>query len=160
MLLTIISSLLISLSIRLILTHSPLTMGIWVLLIAFSISLLTGLIFSSWFAFIIFLIYIGGILVIFAYFAALTPNQPLTINLSLIFIIITWLILVITFINYKLVISTTTRYITNLAYYPITIIYSFSNSLIVLVLASILFFILVAVVKITKLTAGPLRPFN
>jgi hypothetical protein len=99
-------------------------------------------------------------LVIFAYFTALTPNQPLGLSIIL-------AISRIAFLTFLLLISSDNRIlpsfislnymsITN----PITIIFNPYNSALLFLLASILFFILVAVVKITNITNGPLRPFN
>nr|AVW86143.1 NADH dehydrogenase subunit 6 [Lepidonotus sp. YZ-2018] len=160
MLLFISSSLFISLSLSLILASSPLSMGLWVLLIALATALLVGVIFNSWFAFIIFLIYIGGMLVMFAYFAALTPNMPLgLLSMAL-----------LSFLSLMLILSTS--YILNLpgpnslSFPPsnmsaaITILFIPSNINILLLLASILFFVLVAVVKVANINKGPLRPFN
>jgi len=160
MLLLSSSALLISLSLSLILASSPLAMGFWVLLIALACSFFSATIFNSWFALIIFLVYIGGILVIFAYFTALTPNQPLGLS-----IIIT--ISRLAFFTFLALISSSNRiipsiissnYVSNIN--PITIMFNPYNSALLFLLASILFFILVAVVKITNITNGPLRPFK
>lgn len=52
------------------------------------ISVLMGTTFSRWFGFIIFLIYIGGMLVIFAYFVAIQPNQQFDLKTPLFFLIL------------------------------------------------------------------------
>lgn len=160
MLLLVSSAILIALSLSLILASSPLAIGFWVLLIALACSFFSASIFNTWFAFIIFLVYIGGILVIFAYFTALTPNQPL--GLSIIISIST-----IAFITFFSIVNSNNRILPSLISTnfinitnPITIIFNPYNSFLLFLLASILFFILVAVVKITNITNGPLRPFN
>lgn len=160
MLLLTSSAVLIALSLSLILASSPLAIGFWVLLIALACSFFSASIFNTWFALIIFLVYIGGILVIFAYFTALTPNQPLGLSIII-------LISSIAFITFILLIRADNRILSSLISLshvslinPITVIFTPYNSALLFLLATILFFILVAVVKITNITNGPLRPFN
>ena len=160
MLLLTSSALLIALSLSLILASSPLAIGFWVLLIALACSFFAASIFNTWFAIIIFLVYIGGMLVIFAYFTALTPNQPIGLSIIL-------LISSIAFLTFLFLTSSLNRIIPSLISLkytsiinPITIIFNPYNSSLLFLLASILFFILVAVVKITNISSGPLRPFN
>lgn len=160
MLLIISSAIFISLSLTIIIASSPLSIGLWILLIALSASWLTSIIFNSWFAIIIFLIYIGGILVIFAYFTALTPNQPLNIStiwFSLLRALITTLSLI--FVS-KFSLPTTFSTSFNYILPSITSIFLPKNTFLILLLATTLFFILVAVVKISILSKGPLRPFK
>lgn len=160
MLLIISSSILIALSISIIVSTSPLTIGLRILLISLSIASLRRVIFNSWFAIIIFLIYIGGILVMFAYFSALTPNQPLEIKtIFLSFILATRITSLLFFFRYSAIPNifslTNTSTLTS-----ITTLYFSNNSFLLLFLASTLFLILVAVVKIATLSRGPLRPFK
>nr|AVW86117.1 NADH dehydrogenase subunit 6 [Melaenis sp. YZ-2018] len=160
MLLLVSSSILMSLSLSLILSASPLAMGFWVLLIALSCSLFSASIFNSWFAMIIFLVYIGGMLVMFAYFTALTPNQPLGLSIMLFLSFMTFILLLFLMSGYTNIIPailSSTPYSWSSS---ITIMFTSFNASLLLLLASVLFFILVAVVKITNISNGPLRPFN
>merc|ERR1711893_259114 len=52
----------------------PLRLGLAIMVSTILICLLTGMFLSSWYGFILFLIYVGGLLVIFAYVATLSPN--------------------------------------------------------------------------------------
>nr|AVW86090.1 NADH dehydrogenase subunit 6 [Levensteiniella iris] len=160
MLLTLTSSLIISLSLSFLVPSSPITMGLWVLLLALSISWFVGSILNPWFAMIIFLVYVGGMLVMFAYFTALTPNQPLIFPplLSAFLLLMTTLLLILTFKTPLM--SSPFSLVYPLYTHPITILYTPSNCLLLLSLASILFLILVVVVKITNISSGPLRPFH
>ena len=160
MLLFISRSIFISISLSLILASSPLSIGLWVLLIALSAAFFVGVIFNSWFAFIIFLIYIGGILVIFAYFTALTPNQPLGLSSIIILSFISFI--AITLVSFILKLPGPNLFSNGLTDFSqsITILYIPINSNILLLLASILFFVLVAVVKVANINKGPLRPFH
>jgi NADH-ubiquinone oxidoreductase chain 6 len=52
----------------------PLRLGLVILVATLFICLLSAVQVSSWYGYILFLIYVGGLLVIFAYVAALIPN--------------------------------------------------------------------------------------
>merc|ERR1711976_644423 len=56
------------------LINQPLRLGLAIMVSTILICLLTGMFLSSWYGFILFLIYVGGLLVIFAYVATLSPN--------------------------------------------------------------------------------------
>ena len=150
----------LSLTLRfsLILANSPLLLGLWILLLATTISILIGLISSSWLGFFIFLIYIGGLLVIFAYFVALSPNQ-------LFYTTIIFGLSILTLPRVYLA-SLPSNALSNLDFnslqvsIPITSLLTNQNISIYLFLAIVLFLALVAVVKISTISAGPLRPFN
>nr|QWC36312.1 NADH dehydrogenase subunit 6 [Phascolosoma scolops] len=136
------------------LTASPLTLGIWVLLLSMMSASILSMCYSSWMAMILILVYIGGLNVLFAYFVATLPNHHLFFKpLSSSFIIILTTLL----FNFQFYpISTSfnsqqTTFITKLLFNE--------NSLIFLLLAFILFLALIAVVKIASRHNGPLRPF-
>lgn len=140
-------------SIMLVIALNPITIGISILAIALVLAIIYGLTLSSWIAFLLFLIYIGGILVIFAYFVALSPNQQinkLNITPSLIFILS--IFIAILYIELYPRMSPKFQFLINTFYTNINI------SLLIL-LAIILFLTIVVVVKIVTNNKGPLRPF-
>nr|AVW86101.1 NADH dehydrogenase subunit 6 [Lepidonotopodium sp. YZ-2018] len=159
MLLITSSTILIALSISLITTSSPLTMGLWIILTALTSSWFISMMFNSWFGLITFLIYVGGMLVMFAYFVALTPNQPMGLTSSMLTLLFTS-ITVLT-LMYSPYVSSPHQISTSLPFMhsPITIMFSPMNSILLLLLVVILFLIMVAVVKIVNMNSGPLRPF-
>lgn len=57
----------------------PILINIILILTALIVSLLFLQTFFSWFAIIIFLVYVSGIIVVFIYFSSLAPNQELNI---------------------------------------------------------------------------------
>lgn len=147
----------LSLSFSIILARSPLILGSWILLIALSISLLIRTIIISWLGILVFLIYIGGILVIFAYFRAIQPNQQLQINNIFFIFLITFIpIIFILYRNNKSLLIELNSYISH----SIISLYQWHNLILLFFLGILLFFALVAVVKVSKSTLGPLRPFN
>lgn len=140
-------------SIILIIAINPITIGVLILLIALTLAIIYGLTLSSWIAFLLFLIYVRGILVIFAYFVALSPNQQ--INKFIIIPSITFILIVtiaIIWTNIYPNITPTFQYLINTFYTNI-------NIPILIMLATILFLAIVVVVKIVTNNKGPLRPF-
>ncbi len=137
------------------LASSPLLIGLWVLLIAFSLAGWIGVIGISWFGLILFLIYVGGMLVIFIYFVAITPNQQHDSKIFfmriLIFIIFLRIGEKIRFIN---------RFNIETSFNRDSILFYFSQGAVLVLIFIMLFVGLIIVVKITRLVQGPLRPFR
>lgn len=133
---------------------NPLSIGLLILYIALFLALSFAYSISSWIAFLIFLIYIGGILVIFSYFVSIIPNQ--TIPFLYTFITISTTIIVLITLSSYLKISPPT-YSSFSSH--ITILYLPLNTRILFLLAIILLFTMVVVVKLTTSSKGPLRPF-
>lgn len=151
----LLTLIILSLSINIFLIISPLSIGITILFIALMVATLFSYAISSWIAFLIFLIYIGGILVIFSYFVSLTPNQ--TINI----------IFIIMIISITLITLRTVTWLLSIKSQPVTtytiqsnIFYLQPNSALLILLATILLITIIIVVKLTITNKGPLRPFN
>jgi NADH-ubiquinone oxidoreductase chain 6 len=134
---------------------NPLTIGLIILIIALILATTFAYAISSWIAFLIFLIYIGGMLVIFSYFVSIIPNQTLQFSHNLIFISIsiTCLTLLTSYLNIKPHTPSSYSLILNFIYLQ-------HNIPSLLFLALILLFTIVVVVKLTILSKGPLRPFS
>ena len=152
--------------------NHPLAIGLILLIQTFFICLLSGLITKTfWFSYILFLIFLGGILVLFIYVTSLASNEifNFSIKLFIITIIIFFIIYFFCFfIDKNLLIS----YFTNHDNENLTLIknllienslilnklYNFPINLITILLIVYLFLTLIAVVKITNIFEGPLRP--
>nr|YP_010849325.1 NADH dehydrogenase subunit 6 [Conus tessulatus]WGH10450.1 NADH dehydrogenase subunit 6 [Conus tessulatus] len=52
----------------------PLSLGLVIMVLTLLMCLVSGMTISAWYGYILFLIYVGGLLVMFAYVAALSPN--------------------------------------------------------------------------------------
>nr|ARK18693.1 NADH dehydrogenase subunit 6 [Conus cf. echinophilus RZ-2017]ARK18703.1 NADH dehydrogenase subunit 6 [Conus bruguieri]ARK18718.1 NADH dehydrogenase subunit 6 [Conus bruguieri] len=52
----------------------PLSLGLVIMISTLFMCLVSGMTTSAWYGYILFLIYVGGLLVMFAYVAALSPN--------------------------------------------------------------------------------------
>jgi len=144
-----------SLAINIFIIINPFSIGISILLMALTVSLLFSYSISSWLAFLIFMIYVRGILVIFSYFVSLTPNQTTNIFYIVLATLFTFSII--------LTISLTTKINTQLRSIYVTqsnTFYLKSNFPTLFILAIILLITIIIVVKLTINTKGPLRPFT
>lgn len=155
MILTIYILLIITLTFTLYLASTPIILGINILIIALLLSATFASFIRSWFAFLIFLIYVGGILVIFAYFLALTPNQQIINPNNILYGLI------------SLVTFSLLAYVTNIKipimsqfYQGNSTLYLKNRAPFLILLALILLFTIIIVVKITVRSKGPLRPFD
>lgn len=148
------SLIVISLLFSSIIAHSPIIVNILIISISLVTALQISISWFSWFRAIIFLIYIGGILVIFIYFSSLIPNQSFNISkISIIFLTIICRALILNKIfflspeNIKLSKESVS-------------IYSRVNIPLSLFLILFLFIILIVVVKIRTSKKSPIRPFS
>lgn len=162
------------LSILFIQIKHPLAIGLTLLIQTIVITLLTGLINKTyWFSYILFLVFVGGILVLFVYVTSLASNEIFSIPSKNIVIAITSItILSLTFliIDKGLIFS----FIENNEIQSISFIksyilenqidlnklYSYPTNFITIILINYLLITLIAIVKITNLFYGPLRPIN
>nr|AVN67483.1 NADH dehydrogenase subunit 6 [Nauphoeta cinerea] len=146
--------------------NHPLAMGLMLLIQTTLIVMITGFMSQSfWFSYILFLIFLGGMLVLFIYVTSLASNEMFSLSTYLIILVVLLFpILMYTFnSNYMLKsqenldISMSLNPMTNL---PLIKLYNLPTNIITILLASYLFLTLIAVVKITNIFYGPLRQLN
>ena len=153
MTLWILCRIIITVSISIISAPNPLIMGVSILNIALLIASIYSTLISSWLAFLIYLIYVGGILVIFSYFLAITPNQQSIIRPFLLPLLRGFFIIL--FSTYLLDLWIPTSVSTQQIY----TLYRATNMPILIILIMILLLTIIAIVKISSRTKGPLRAF-
>lgn len=135
--------------------NNPLSITLIIIFIALIIALTFCLTLSSWYAFLIFLIYVGGILVIFAYFTATSPNQQkISTKKIIITISITFTIILTILITIKL--ETT---LTLTKSHQLIRIFTSHNIYTLILITLILLITIVIVVKLCSRSKGPLRTF-
>lgn len=135
-------------------SKNPLSLLLLIIIIRLTLAAIFSITLSSWYSFLIFLIYVRGILVIFAYFAATTPNQPISIKPTLINIILISIPVFIFSLKRK--------------HFPIikpieiqlSHIYEAQNGFILIFITLILLLTIIIVVKLTKHSRGPIRSFS
>nr|WON66422.1 NADH dehydrogenase subunit 6 [Aedes koreicus] len=151
----------------------PLAMGLMLLIQTLLTSLLTGMYVKTfWFSYVLFLIFMGGMLVLFIYVTSLSSNEMFSMSFKLLFMTI---IMMMIFMNFsffmdKSLIETfinnnemNTFFMNSLMpenSMELNKMYNFPTNLITLLLINYLFLTLLVTVKITKKNYGPLRPMN
>lgn len=146
----------------------PLAMGLALLSQTILICVITGLSNSSfWFSYILFLIFLGGMLVLFIYVTSLASNEMFTPSITMAFVFTTVLLLSagLLFID-PMIIPKTPLYdfglpLKNLAYSSdLSLISTIYNPTVMNLTIFIVFYLLltlIVVVKITDAFFGPLR---
>nr|WMQ53347.1 NADH dehydrogenase subunit 6 [Portunus armatus] len=144
----------------------PLSMGLTLLIQTILISLTAGLsTYSYWFSYILFMIFLGGMLVLFIYVTSLASNEPFFFSwsaFSMSIAILSALMPLVIFWD-SLVGSTMTQLpLSSFSFdssnvFIISWIYSFNLMNFTLYIILYLLLTLVVVVKITNLFKGPLR---
>nr|YP_010989337.1 NADH dehydrogenase subunit 6 [Epicauta sibirica]WOV67159.1 NADH dehydrogenase subunit 6 [Epicauta sibirica] len=156
----------LSFSILFMFLSHPLSLGLTLIIQTSIISLMTGkMCFNFWFSYILFLIMIGGMLILFIYMTSIASNEKFSFNpkLTILIMIMITLLTIWTFsysnldtminndmINYNknLLNISMIKY----TYIPMNIVLTF--------MIIYLFITLIAVVKIINTKLGPLRPKN
>nr|UXX49962.1 NADH dehydrogenase subunit 6 [Chrysotus sp.] len=154
--------------------NHPLAMGLMLLIQTMFICLITGIVSKSfWFSYVLFLVFLGGMLVLFIYVTSLASNEMFSMSMKttmfcLFFMIITIMasfmldpILINSFhennemselMNYTNMIKENNMMLNK--------IYNFPTNYMTLILINYLLITLIAIVKITNVFYGPLRQMN
>nr|YP_010894843.1 NADH dehydrogenase subunit 6 [Amiota nagatai]WJW73356.1 NADH dehydrogenase subunit 6 [Amiota nagatai] len=167
-------SLILMISIIFINMIHPLSMGLMLLIQTLLICLLTGLMTKNfWYSYILFLIFMGGLLVLFIYVTSLASNEMfnLSLKLTLLSMIILFILLLMSLIIDK---PTFMFFLNNnemetinndYSYFlenslSLNKLYNYPTNFITILLMNYLLITLIVIVKITKLFKGPLRMMN
>nr|YP_010461169.1 NADH dehydrogenase subunit 6 [Strophopteryx fasciata]UUF92100.1 NADH dehydrogenase subunit 6 [Strophopteryx fasciata] len=154
--------------------NHPLAMGMMLLLQSLVICLLTGFMTQSfWFSYILFLVFLGGLLVLFIYVTSLASNEMFSLSTKLLLCVMAPLTLTIilclftdsSFWTTSLMNSDMVNVLSLNSYFEEAMpslmkLYNQPTGYITLMLVLYLFLTLIAVVKITSIFAGPLRQQN
>nr|YP_009092112.1 NADH dehydrogenase subunit 6 [Anthocharis bambusarum]AGG40680.1 NADH dehydrogenase subunit 6 [Anthocharis bambusarum] len=154
---------------------NPLAMGLFILLQTMLLSLLIGMFINTyWFSYILFLIFLGGLLVLFIYVASIASNELMnfSIKMKISFWFSILFSLIISFLYNKNLYFFNLFYnneMTNLSHYflffndnkiNLSKLYDKQTYFLNIMLIIYLFITLIAVIKITNIFFGPLRSFN
>nr|YP_010987582.1 NADH dehydrogenase subunit 6 [Bledius obscurus]WON65988.1 NADH dehydrogenase subunit 6 [Bledius obscurus] len=156
----LISILLMNVSILFLFMNHPITMGFTLLIQVLLIALLTNfMILNSWFSYILFLIMIGGMLILFIYMTSLASNEKFKFSSKIFFMIFFFLILEIFmyFINFLYSMKLNNFLTFSFFNFNFNKFFMFPSFLILLIIIIYLFIALIATVKITNFKHGPLR---
>nr|AML26388.1 NADH dehydrogenase subunit 6 [Staphylinidae sp. BMNH 1274634] len=146
----------------------PLTLGTTLLFQTISISLISGFyMFNFWFSYILFLIMIGGMLILFIYMTSVASNEKFKFsNKITMFTMITTMMMFImkqfidsTYLNLTMS-NLESINSSNLINNTLNKFINYPFNIILLFIIIYLFITLIAVVKISGLHSGPLRQKN
>nr|UGN61768.1 NADH dehydrogenase subunit 6 [Cryptocercus sp. 1 ZQW-2021c] len=147
--------------------NHPLAMGLMLLMQTILVCLMSGMMSQSfWFAYIMFLIFIGGMLVLFIYVTSLASNEMLTLSTKMMITsTMSMMLLMLTMKNWMKINNSETMTneelnLNNENQTQLNKLYNKPNGKMTIMLASYLFLALITVVKITNITKGPLRQMN
>nr|UOU85094.1 NADH dehydrogenase subunit 6 [Simulium erythrocephalum] len=152
----------------------PLAMGFMLLTQTLLISIITGLLSKSfWFSYILFIVFLGGMLVLFIYVTSLASNEMFMMSMktlqTMMMTMITVVILFMLIDNFTL---TSFLPLLDMSSMPdpnsfieentinLNKLYNYPTNFLTIVLINYLFLTLIAVVKVTNIFYGPLRPRN
>nr|YP_010354150.1 NADH dehydrogenase subunit 6 [Valvaribifidum huananense]UOG84815.1 NADH dehydrogenase subunit 6 [Valvaribifidum huananense] len=167
----ILSSMMIMMTSIMYFMNHPLSMGMMILTQTLITCLITGMMIKTyWFSYILFLVFLGGLLVLFIYVSSIASNELFYFNifsklLNLILMLFFLLMLFImkfkwnNFIEFNLEMNNffNMLFFNNENKINMNKLYNNQTSLLTIMLIIYLFINLVAVVKITNIFYGPLR---
>nr|QLY90302.1 NADH dehydrogenase subunit 6 [Simulium angustipes] len=152
----------------------PLAMGFMLLTQTLLISLVTGLLSKTfWFSYILFIVFLGGMLVLFIYVTSLASNEMFMMSMKTIQMIMMTLfssiILIMIIDNFSIssflplldmnLLPDSNSFIKENSI-NLNKLYNYPTNFLTIVLINYLFLTLIAVVKVTNIFYGPLRPRN
>nr|YP_010165062.1 NADH dehydrogenase subunit 6 [Mythimna loreyi]QRN71767.1 NADH dehydrogenase subunit 6 [Mythimna loreyi]UNP54544.1 NADH dehydrogenase subunit 6 [Mythimna loreyi] len=167
------SILMIMISFFMLFLNNPLSMGLMILIQTLLTCLLTGMLIKTyWFAYILFLTFLGGLLVLFIYVSSIASNEMFKFMINMKKMIFIMLILMITlqfmYTNNLLWMNLSMNsdmndfnqlilFINNENKINLSKLYNNQTFLIMMMLVIYLFITLIAIVKITNIFYGPIR---
>nr|YP_003856679.1 NADH dehydrogenase subunit 6 [Euchorthippus fusigeniculatus]ADK77620.1 NADH dehydrogenase subunit 6 [Euchorthippus fusigeniculatus] len=169
----IIMSLSNMMNINFIKLNHPMSMMMFIIIQTFIVGSITGMMMESfWLSYILFLTFLGGMLILFIYITSIASNELfkpkfIILVISMIMVIIFTLILVIVdkMMFLDSIKNTETMNINNsINYQEMTMslekLYNKPTSIITMMMMIYLFLTLMAVVKITNINQGPIRKMS
>nr|YP_010024745.1 NADH dehydrogenase subunit 6 [Pseudothemis zonata]QOQ35030.1 NADH dehydrogenase subunit 6 [Pseudothemis zonata] len=145
----------------------PMNMGLMLLLQTLMMAILTGMMsYTSWFSYILFLVFLGGMLVLFIYMTSIASNEffnKSTYSILFIIIVSTMLLLMMMLMDPLMISMPSMQEYMNQATdskMTMTTLYNNPSSIITVFMVMYLFLTLIIIVSITKFNKGPLRAIN
>nr|WLR81282.1 NADH dehydrogenase subunit 6 [Dercas lycorias] len=166
---------LISFSLIMFFIKHPLAMGLFILTQTLFTSLFIGMFLNTyWFSYILFLVFMGGLLVLFIYVASIASNELMNIPMfmKMIIMMIIFMSIMILIFYYKninllnLFFNNEMNNINSLFFFfnenkiNLSKLYNKQTYFLTMMLIIYLFITLIVVIKITNIFFGPLRSFN
>nr|YP_009453526.1 NADH dehydrogenase subunit 6 [Ectropis obliqua]ARR28326.1 NADH dehydrogenase subunit 6 [Ectropis obliqua] len=170
-----LSTLMMMLSIIMMFLNHPLSIGLMILMQTFLMCLLSGMLIKTyWFSYILFLTFLGGLLVLFIYVSSVASNEMFNLSnnikmmmvISIVFIMLmqiySFMFENLNWMNLSNNINDNDN-LMNLSFFNnenkinLNKLYNNHNYMLMMLMVIYLFISLVAIVKITNIFYGPLR---
>nr|YP_010326957.1 NADH dehydrogenase subunit 6 [Chorodna fulgurita]UNP54205.1 NADH dehydrogenase subunit 6 [Chorodna fulgurita] len=170
-----LSMMMFTLSIIMIFLNHPLSIGLMILMQTLLMCLLSGMMIKTyWFSYILFLTFLGGLLVLFIYVSSIASNELFKLSFNIKILLLT-LLMMISFIQIYSYIFNNMNWMNlnnnindndnlmNMLFFNnenkinLNKLYNNHNYLMMVMLMIYLFISLIAIVKITNIFYGPLR---
>nr|URX53691.1 NADH dehydrogenase subunit 6 [Bifiditermes nr. madagascariensis] len=140
----------------------PLAMGMMLLMQTVMMCLISGLMHQSfWFQYILFMVFVGGMLVLFIYVASLASNEMFSLSTVMIMMSAISLMALMTTSDWTTMNSKETTTFNTITENEITTVteemYNLPSGNLTILMALYLLMTLIVVVKITNISKGPLR---
>nr|AML25546.1 NADH dehydrogenase subunit 6 [Staphylinidae sp. BMNH 1274704] len=147
------------------LMNHPLSLGLTLLIQTIIISLITGIMsINFWFSYILFLIMVGGMLILFIYMTSIASNELFKFSsktlLFLIFMLMIMMMIMFMLININQLsyFNFNSFMLSNLTVnFSLNKFINYPSNFIMFMMISYLLITLIAVVKIVNINSGPLR---
>nr|AQM39886.1 NADH dehydrogenase subunit 6 [Ruspolia sp. ZJZ-2017] len=153
--------------------NHPLAMTLMIILQTLFVGLFTGLSTSSfWFSYVLFLVFLGGMLVLFIYITSLASNEMFSLPIKSILITLSLImtsLLISTILDHSFQLNLSNDMMNSTisilsmqmdSNYLLTKLYNNPTNSITLMLVGYLLLTLIVIVKITNIFYGPLRQKN
>nr|URX54185.1 NADH dehydrogenase subunit 6 [Neotermes sp. 5 AB-2022a] len=141
--------------------NHPLAMGMMLLLQTMMMCLISGLMHQSfWFQYILFMVFVGGMLVLFIYVASLASNEMFSLSMKMMLMATTMTAMMMMIKDQTTIDSKETELYTTTSNEIITLtskLYNQPNGTMTILMALYLLMTLIVVVKVTNVSMGPLR---
>nr|WCL18781.1 NADH dehydrogenase subunit 6 [Phthiridium sp. A GC-2023a] len=153
----------------------PLSMSLILMIQTLIISILSNMMSkNSWFSYILFLIFVGALLILFIYITSLTSNKLFNFSYKMLIIPFIMMFMMLMkiyyfinsdmlkmymYMNYELIISDMLK-IKNNYMLLLCMLFNFPSNMMILMIMLYLLFSLISIVKITKFNKGPMRKMN
>nr|URX54328.1 NADH dehydrogenase subunit 6 [Neotermes sp. 7 AB-2022a] len=141
--------------------NHPLAMGMMLLLQTMMMCLISGLMHQSfWFQYILFMVFVGGMLVLFIYVASLASNEMFSLSTKMMAMATAMIMTMMMIKDQTTINSKETELYTTTSNEIITMtskLYNQPNGTMTILMALYLLMTLIVVVKVTNVSMGPLR---
>nr|WJW73798.1 NADH dehydrogenase subunit 6 [Pseudomicrodon sp.] len=150
--------------------NHPLSMGLILLIQTILITCITGMIYKTfWFSYILFLIFVGGMLVLFIYVTSLASNEMFSLNMKyhgFLFVFLISCTLMSIFMDKMLLFNFNNNEMNSLINLNSFIqentlnlnkLYNYPTNMLTILMINYLLLTMIISVKITKLFYGPIR---